>query len=182
MKFTTNNETSINFNIGYDNKTIKEVVRTKFHGLQIDNNLNWKKHIEYIIPKLSSACFSMRTVTPLLKVDTLKLVCFACFHSVMSYGVICWGNSTDSKRVFIIQKKIISIVAGVKRRVSCIELFKKFNILPLASEFLLPLLSFVVDNLEKFQTNSDIHNINTRHKHDLHQPASLVIRKVHTME
>jgi hypothetical protein len=37
------------------------------------------------------------------------------------------------------------------------------------SEFLLSLLSFVVDNMEKFQTNSDIHNINTRHKHDLHQ-------------
>jgi hypothetical protein len=43
MKFTTNNKTSINFNIGYDNKTIAEVVTTKFLGLQIDNSLNWKK-------------------------------------------------------------------------------------------------------------------------------------------
>jgi hypothetical protein len=24
--------------------------------------------------------------------------------------------------------------------------------------------------MEKFQTNSDIHNINTSHKHDLHMP------------
>jgi hypothetical protein len=87
----------------------------------------------------------MRTVTPLLKVDTLKLVYFAHFHSIMSYEVIFWGNSTDSKRVFIIQKKIIRIMAGVKRRVSCRELFKKFNILPLMSEFLLSLLFFVVE-------------------------------------
>jgi hypothetical protein len=57
-------------------------------------------------------------------------------------------------------------MAGVIRSVSCRELFKKFNILPRASEFL---LSFVVDSMEKFQTNSDIHSINTRHKHDLHQ-------------
>jgi hypothetical protein len=63
-------------------------------------------------------------------------------------------------------------MAGVKRRVSCREIFKKFNILQLVSEFLLSLLSFVVDNMEKFQTNSDIHNINTRHKHDLHQPSA----------
>jgi hypothetical protein len=42
MKFTTGKKTSINFNIGYDDKTI-EVVTTKFLGLQIDNNLNWKK-------------------------------------------------------------------------------------------------------------------------------------------
>jgi superoxide dismutase len=37
------------------------------------------------------------------------------------------------------------------------------------SEFKLSLLPFAVDNMEKFQTNSDIHNIHTRHKHYLHQ-------------
>jgi hypothetical protein len=53
-------------------------------------------------------------------------------------------------------------MAGTKRRTSCRELFKKFNIFPLASEFLLSLLSFVVDNLETFYTNSDIHSVSTR--------------------
>jgi hypothetical protein len=37
----------------------------------------------------------------------------------MSYGVTYLGNSTDSKRVLIIQKKIIGIMAGVKRQVYC---------------------------------------------------------------
>jgi hypothetical protein len=60
---------------------------------------------------------SMRTVTPLLKVDTLKFVYFAYFHSIMSYGIVFWGNSTDGKKVFIIQKKIIRIMVSVKRRV-----------------------------------------------------------------
>jgi hypothetical protein len=77
MKFTSNNKTCINLNTGYDNKRIKEVLTTKFLGLQIDNNLNWKKHIEYVNPKLSSACFAVKTVTLLLKIDTLKLVSFA---------------------------------------------------------------------------------------------------------
>jgi hypothetical protein len=45
----------------------------------------------------------MKTVTPLLKVDTLKLVYSAYFHSIMSYGIIFWGNST-AKRVFTIKK------------------------------------------------------------------------------
>jgi hypothetical protein len=86
----------------------------------------------------------------------------------MSYGIIFWGNSTDSKKVFYIQKRNIRIMAGAKRRASCKELFKKFNILPLASEFSLSLLSFVVDNMEKFQTNSDIHSISTRYRYNLH--------------
>jgi hypothetical protein len=119
MKFSANNKTCINLNVGYDTKTIEEVLTTKFLGLQISNNLNWKKHTEYIIPKLSSACFAMRTVTLLLKIDTLKLVNFAHFHSITSYGVIFWGNSKDSKRVFNIQKKIIGIMVRVKRSVSC---------------------------------------------------------------
>jgi hypothetical protein len=32
------------------------------------------------------------------------------------------------------------------------------------------LSSFVVDNIEKFQTNSDIHNISTRYRYNLHVP------------
>jgi hypothetical protein len=35
----------------------------KFLGLQIASNLNSKKHAEYTIPKLSSACFAMEAVT-----------------------------------------------------------------------------------------------------------------------
>jgi hypothetical protein len=103
-----------------------------------------------------------------MKTETLKLVYFAYFHSIMSYGIIFWGNSTDSKKVFYIQKKIFRIMAGTRRRASCGELFKKFNILSLASESLLSLLSFVVDNIETFQTNSDIHNISTKYRHNLH--------------
>jgi hypothetical protein len=52
---------------------------------------------------------------------------------------------------------MIRIMAGTKRRASCRE-SKKFNILPLARKFFPSLLSFVVDNLETFQTKSDIHN------------------------
>jgi hypothetical protein len=82
----------------------------------------------------------------------------------MSYGIISWGNSTDSKKAFYIQKKIIRIMAGTKMRASCKELFKTFNILPLASEFLFSLLSFVADNLETYQTKS------TRYRYNLHVP------------
>jgi hypothetical protein len=74
----------------------------------------------------------------------------------MSYGVIFWGSSTDSKKVFNIQKKTFRIIACAKRTVSCRKL------LPTVSEFLLSLLSFVVENTEGYQTNSNIHNINTR--------------------
>jgi hypothetical protein len=50
-----------------------------------------------------------------MKTETLKLVYVAYFHSIMSYGIIFWGHSTDIKKVFYIQKKIIRKMAGTKR-------------------------------------------------------------------
>jgi hypothetical protein len=61
-------------------------------------------------------------------------------------------------------------MAGVNSRVCCRKFFRKFNILPFASEFILCLLSFVVENLDKFQRNTEEHNLNTRCKYDLHMP------------
>jgi hypothetical protein len=99
MKFCTTNKNCVNLSIGCIDKTVEEVKTTKFLGLQIDNNLNWKTHIQYIIPKQSSACFAMRTITPLMKTETLKLVYFAHFHSIVSYGIIFWGTRQTGKSI-----------------------------------------------------------------------------------
>lgn len=55
--------------------------------------INWETYIECVIPRLILACFAIRTVKPLLKIDTLTLVYFACFCAIMSCVVIFWGNS-----------------------------------------------------------------------------------------
>jgi hypothetical protein len=56
-------------------------------------------------------------------------------------------------------------MAGAKTRASCRESFKKVS-LPLASKFLLSLLSFVVNNMENFQNNSHIHSKSTRYRYN----------------
>jgi len=60
---------------------------------------------------------------------------------------------------------------NVDNRVSCHELFKKLNILPLHSQYILSLLLFVVKNIEEFTSNSEVHSINTRHRLDLYPPS-----------
>jgi hypothetical protein len=52
--------------------------------------------------------------------------------------------------MFNIQEKIIGIKAGVIKWVSCRKLFGHFNILPLASEFMLCLLA-LVENFKNFK-------------------------------
>jgi hypothetical protein len=86
MKICANNKTCINLNVGFDDQTIEDVGTIKFLDLQIDINLNWKTHIVHIIPKLSSACFAMRTVSSLMKTNfKIGLLCLLPFHRVV------WG-------------------------------------------------------------------------------------------
>jgi hypothetical protein len=61
---------------------------------------------------------------------------------------------------------------NVGNRVSCHELFKKLNILPLHSQYILSLLLFVVKNIDEFKSNFEVHTINTRHRSDLFPPAT----------
>jgi hypothetical protein len=46
MNFITNNSAHSTLHIGYKEKYIEETVNRKFLGLQIDNHLDWKNHIE----------------------------------------------------------------------------------------------------------------------------------------
>ena len=58
------------------------------------------------------------------------------------------------------------------RRDSCRQLYKQLQILPLKSQYIFSLLLFVVKNRDLFQSNSQIHNINTRYNYDLHLPSA----------
>ena len=90
----------------------------------------------------------------------------------MRYGLIFGGNSHYSNTIFILQKRIIRIIMGLRSRHSCREHFEKLKILPLKSQYILSLPLFVVGNRSYFKENSDIHNINTRTKSNLHQPLA----------
>ena len=153
-------------------KKIVNTYTTKFLGLTLKNTLSWKTHIDTIVPKLSSATFAIRTVKPFLAQDSLKMIYYSYFHSIMTYGIIFWGNSHYSNTVFRLQKRIIRIIVGLRSRDSCREHFKALKILPLQSQYILSLLLFVVDNRSYFKENSDIHGINTRTKSNLHQPLA----------
>jgi len=56
----------------HNNTTKSEVVDTKFLSVQIDNHLNWKCHMDPILPKLSIAGFVIRQLFYVLNLKTLQ--------------------------------------------------------------------------------------------------------------
>jgi len=59
------------------------------------------------------------------------MVYCAHFHSIMNYGLILWGNSSHSAKMFKIPTTIIWIITGYRSRDSCRDLLKNLKILPL---------------------------------------------------
>ena len=96
-----------------------------------------------------------------------------------NYSWSLWRESHNStlesglwsyKSYFFIVHHVALFVLS-NNRSSCRQLFKKLGILPLQSQYILSLLSFVVQNKDQFTNNLKIHNINTRHNMNLHPPS-----------
>jgi hypothetical protein len=123
-------------------------------------------------PKLSRTCYAVRSLSHISNINTLKWIYFAYFRCLMKYRIIFWANSSNSKKVFTIQKKIVRIIVHAKPQIPCRDLFKKLQILPFPCEYILSLLNFIINNLEHFKTNSAIQCVNTNNKHHLHRPPA----------
>jgi hypothetical protein len=97
--------------------------------------------------KLSSACYAMKVVTPLMGDKTLRMIYFAYVYSLLSYGLTLWGNSPHSYSVFRMQKRVLRIMTKSGYRDSCRQLFKNWAMLPFYCQYILWLMLFVVRNM-----------------------------------
>jgi hypothetical protein len=88
-----------------------------------------------MIPKLSGTCYAVRSVVHISNINTVKSIYYACFHSVIKCGVIFWGNSSKSGKIFTLHKKIVRIMAGAQPRTSCRSLFKQLEVLPVPYQY-----------------------------------------------
>jgi hypothetical protein len=131
VKFNTKNVYEQDIKIVYDNIEIHNSPCIKFLGVNIVNNLSWKTHIDLLLPKLSSACYAIRAIKPFVNQETLLMVYYAYFYSIIRYGVIFWGNSSYAINVFHLQKRVVRIITGINNRNSCRQIFITLKILPL---------------------------------------------------
>jgi len=94
--------------------------------------------------------------------DTSESVAFSYFHSLISYGIIFWGNSSNSLHILRLQQRAVRIITGSRPRDSCRGLFRKLRILPLQSQYIFCFLLLIVNNKSLFHVNSEIYGFNNR--------------------
>jgi hypothetical protein len=86
--------------VGYENKQIANTYTIKFLGLSMDGSWSWKNHTDQLIYKLNKSYFVIRLIKPFLSLKTTGMVYFSYVHSLLTYGIIFWGNSSHVKSVF----------------------------------------------------------------------------------
>jgi len=97
---------------------------------------------------MSRACYAVRAMYSFSSLNTLKMIYFAYFHLVINDGII-WGNSSESYKIFLAQKKIVRIMTGSRPKTSCKQLFQSLGILTITSQYVLSLMKFLLQNQKR---------------------------------
>jgi acetylglutamate kinase len=77
MKFITKNSSNSALHIRCKENFIEEMVSTKFLVLETDYHQKWKINIGQMIPKLSAACYAIRSMVHISKINTPKSIYYA---------------------------------------------------------------------------------------------------------
>jgi hypothetical protein len=129
VEFWTKNYYQVKTKVKYEHQKISNSTETKFLGLIIDETLSWNQHTHHIATKLCSACYALRNLKYIVPQSTLRTIYYAYIHSILNCSVIFWGRSSNVKKLFILQKKIVRIITNTGVRESCREAFKNMEIM-----------------------------------------------------
>ena len=96
-------------------------------GVQIDSNLSWKPHIDYISKKIAKACGALSKIRHCVDINTLMNIYYALVHSYLRYGIIAWGNASLSNL------KPLQAMLNRVVRIMCFAPFGRIDLKPLYS-------------------------------------------------
>ncbi len=163
--------------IGQDE--IKNVPCVKFLGIMIDDKLTWDNHINYCKNKIASGNYALNSLKRTLPTRQLKTIYHSLIQPYLNYGLLLWGGAckTKLKKLQVAQNKTMRRIDNANYNDSAKPIYKKYGILTIDDMLKLELSKLMYKNytkvlpkplLELFTSNEDIHNHNTRHRHDAH--------------
>ena len=103
----SNKRLPIDMNIKIDGNKIDSVEQTKFLGVIIDKQLNWKKHITHITGKVARGIGIIIKAKKYLPREAMLSLYYYFIYPYLTYCNLVWGTSCKShlERLKILQKK-----------------------------------------------------------------------------
>ena len=134
----------LNLNLIQNRQRLHSSNNIKYLGIKIDENLNWKHHINEVSTKLIRANAILFKIRNYVNPKILRSIYFAIFESHLNYSSIVWAQNPGSiKRLIILQKKALRIINFKPRNCHTSPLFKENVILKLIDKVHLENILFV---------------------------------------
>jgi hypothetical protein len=160
-----------NINHDYDTRDFNYIKQEQWY--KISGCIHkWKhemvNHIRYLSSKLNTSLYMISSLKNVTSAHVLRTMYFAYFHVYLRYGLTLWGGELESINIFQLQRKVVRIIGKVDQHVSCRNLFKDLNILPLPCLYISEVVYRVKSNWEQVKQNEQIHDHYTCQKSDFH--------------
>jgi hypothetical protein len=127
FKAQNNHSYDREINIIIDNTPIERVKVFNFLGLNIDECVTWKSHVNITCNKISKFSGVLNRLQNFLPSRILRVFYFSMVHSTLNYCILTWGLKCT--RIFKLQKKIMRIISKSKYNAHTEPIFKEFGIL-----------------------------------------------------
>ena len=156
-----------------NSKKIECVKEFNFLGIMLDENLNWKSHVQKISSKIAGVAGTLSRLKRFLPSDILKTIYNALIQPHLNLGVLLWG--INIKRIYKLQKWAVRAITSSKYNSHSTPIFKKLKILRIHELYKLNILKFFFKYKKNmlpayfqgmFQEVFLSHNHDTRHKND----------------
>ena len=107
-----NRSADTDLNICINTINVTRVQSSKFLGIIIDENLNWKPHIQLFKSKLSKTLSIIYKSSKLINYDGMLTLYCSLFLPYLTYCCEIWGNTyaTNVNCIYVIQKKVVRII------------------------------------------------------------------------
>ena len=163
------------------NSEIEVVKFTKFLGVIIDENLNWKHHILHVKKKLAKGIGIICKARKYLNYPALRTLYHSFFYPYIDYCIEVWGSAgkTIIEKLSRMQRKAIRLITKSRYRADTKPLFDSCQVLTIAEVHILKISLFMyrvhhkvapIPLNELFIRNSEIHSHNTRSQNKLRVP------------
>jgi hypothetical protein len=164
-----------------NNTNIERVSEFDFLGITLDENLNWKGHLNKISNSISKSMGILNRIKRFMPLKTKTLIYNSLILPRLNYGILAWGYQCE--RVIKLQKKSIRILSLSKYNAHTEPLFKELKLLKVNDILRLQELKFTykyknnklpyyLQNLP-LHPNTDTHNYETRTQHNIYHPKTL---------
>ena len=94
-------------NLSLHKCSLKQESSTKYLGVVIDENLNWKSHVSHIESKIKRGVSVISKLRHTVTKSILLNLYYSLIYPYLIYGLVAWGNTYDTtlNPLFNLQKK-----------------------------------------------------------------------------